>query len=281
MIQPLELHRLVVPAAKVLLAPDPSAELDTQIIFGETVEILERRDIWALVRAELDDKEGWIQAPDTLLTSIESVPVPTHRVTHSRAMVYREPNFRSAPVTVLSMNSLIAVGENQDSPRGEGNYTQVLGLVGEPQAWIPSDRICAKKNRNSLDFVEEAMKFLGVLYGWGFRDASPGIDCSALLQQSLIACGVRCPRDCRPQSEELGEQVYSDVRRRGDLVFWTERKGRHVVIMLDHRRCIHATIAPPYRGVVIQTLSDVILDQSCNDNGFPTVFRRFPDYQFA
>lgn len=274
-------RRLVVPAAKVLLGADSNAEIDTQVLFGETVKILEEDEQWARVRADLDGKEGWVQSPSGVFAQMSDTPSPTHWVTHPRVVVYREPNFKAAPVTVLSMNSLVAAGACELGACGEGQYTQVLGLVGAPQAWIPSDRL-ALIGRFAKDFVEEALKFIGIPYIWGTRDASPGIDCSAHLQQTLLACGVCAPRDARPQSQALGDELEENTTmQRGDLVFWTRGKGRHVAIMLDNLQCIHVTIAPPHRGVVTETLVAVALQQFSDGNGTPSVARRFPDYAFA
>ena len=82
------------------------------------------------------------------------------------------------------------------------------------------------------DFVAVAEQFLGVPYLWGGK-TSFGLDCSALVQVALTACGIACPRDSDMQERALGAPLprppISPTLRRGDLVFW---KG-HVAIVRD------------------------------------------------
>ena len=101
---------------------------------------------------------------------------------------------------------------------------------------------------------------------------------------ALLACGCMCPRNVGEQAAQLGESIefkadFSNLQR-GDLVFWTDpsTKGRHVVIMVDTKRCVHSTIAAPHRGVLEQDLTEVIDAQERDGNGRPTLVRRLPKY---
>ena len=89
------------------------------------------------------------------------------------------------------------------------------------------------------DFVAVAERFLGTPYLWGGK-TSLGLDCSALVQLALNACGIPCPRDTDMQEQALGSalarQHEGGQLRRGDLVFW---KG-HVAIARDEATFVHA-----------------------------------------
>ena len=85
------------------------------------------------------------------------------------------------------------------------------------------------------DIVVTAQKFLGTPYLWGGK-TSLGLDCSALVQLSLEAAGMKCPRDSDMQEKALGDPVPLEKLQRGDLVFW---KG-HVAIAFDPETLIHA-----------------------------------------
>jgi cell wall-associated NlpC family hydrolase len=83
--------------------------------------------------------------------------------------------------------------------------------------------------------VAVAEQFLGVPYLWGGK-TSLGLDCSGLVQVSLQAAGIACPRDSDLQELALGKLSSLASLRRGDLLFW---KG-HVAIARDPETLIHA-----------------------------------------
>jgi cell wall-associated NlpC family hydrolase len=63
------------------------------------------------------------------------------------------------------------------------------------------------------------------------------MDCSGLIQTSLQAAGMACPRDTDMQEQALGKAMpVSGTVMRGDLIFW---KG-HVGVMRDNNDLLHA-----------------------------------------
>jgi cell wall-associated NlpC family hydrolase len=86
------------------------------------------------------------------------------------------------------------------------------------------------------DYVSVAELFLNTPYLWGGTTGF-GIDCSGLVQTSMMMAGRKALRDTDMQEASLGVEIDPDYGlRRGDLVFW---KG-HVAIMTDPRMMIHA-----------------------------------------
>ena len=86
------------------------------------------------------------------------------------------------------------------------------------------------------DFVSVAERYLHTPYYWGGKTVH-GLDCSGLVQVSLNAVGVDCPRDSDMQEVALGVALpKTEKLRRGDLVFW----DGHVGIMADHEMLLHA-----------------------------------------
>jgi cell wall-associated NlpC family hydrolase len=72
---------------------------------------------------------------------------------------------------------------------------------------------------------------------WGGK-SSLGIDCSGLVQVSLTAAGIGCPRDSDMQQQGLGRQLSPQEAKklkRGDLIFW---KG-HVAVARDADSIVH------------------------------------------
>lgn len=124
------------------------------------------------------------------------------------------------------------------------------------------------------DPVAVAERLLGRPHELGAR-SSVSTDCSGLVQQALLACGLPGPRRSDAQAE-LGRPVPAREARRGDLVVWLALQGDHdwtghSALMLDAGRVIHATGAKG--GVVIESLAEV--ETRFVADGFaPAVFRR-------
>jgi cell wall-associated NlpC family hydrolase len=103
------------------------------------------------------------------------------------------------------------------------------------------------------DYVAVAERFLGVPYLWGGK-TSLGLDCSALVQVALNACGIACPRDSDMQENALGAPRAVDLSNlmRGDLIFWSG----HVAIVRDPATLVHANAF--HMAVAIETIADAV-----------------------
>jgi len=122
--------------------------------------------------------------------------------------------------------------------------------------------------------VAVAERLLGRPHALGTR-SSFETDCSGLVQQALLACGLPGPRRSDTQAD-LGHPIARDAARRGDLVVWMAPNGDrewtgHSAIMVDADQVIHSTGVRG--GVVIEPFSEV--EARLTGEGFATaVFRR-------
>jgi hypothetical protein len=121
--------------------------------------------------------------------------------------------------------------------------------------------------------VAVAERLLGRPHALGAR-SSFETDCSGLVQQALLACGLPGPRRSAGQAD-LGRPIAREAVERGDLVVWMAPEGDdrtgHSAIMVDADQVIHATGARG--GVVIEPLAAV--EARLTVDGYASaVFRR-------
>ncbi|MCI5044016.1 MAG: C40 family peptidase [Aquisalinus sp.] len=225
-----------VTAASTALRRDPAynAALDTELLYGEKFRAQEEEGRWVRGEALTDGYIGW--AEKSAFSS--DVFEPTHRVSALRTYRFSEPDLKSVPLNLVSMNSLV-----QLDAASEGRFRQdVRG------GWLFMDHV-QPLDRVADDYVAIAEKFLGAPYYWGGR-TSLGLDCSALVQNAMSQIGIETPRDSGPQRTYFGTdhghvlfdrtESATDWRdlslQRGDLVFW----AGHVVILVDAQHIVHA-----------------------------------------
>lgn len=219
-------------------APDESAGLDTQLLYGESVRVFDEAGGWAWVQNETDGYVGYMAA--AALTA--PVGMPTHRVRALRSFLLPEPNLKAPPLDCLSIASPLRVTGSRDG------YSEIAG-----GGWLYSKHL-QPLDETSPDFVATALAFLGTPYYWGGR-SSTGLDCSTLVQLSLACAGVAVLRDSYQQATTAGEALnglpHEVALQRGDLVF----SPGHVAIMLDDRQVVHANAFT--MSVAIEPLADL------------------------
>lgn len=168
------------------------------------------------------------------------------RVTSRLASVYAQTDVtQGKPIAQLSVDSRLRMVQSVDDrwlkvllPSGAEGYIQ-RGDITELAVSPPSARC----------LIEHARLYEGTPYLWGGR-STLGIDCSGLVSNAFIACGVVPPRDASPQfgwSTLQSLPLESEQLVAGDLLFFgTLRKDAppkitHVGIFVGDGRFIHAT----------------------------------------
>jgi cell wall-associated NlpC family hydrolase len=215
-----EPRQVVAPSLPLRREPRFDATLDTEALRGELMTVYDESEGWAWVQLSRDGYVGYV--PGEGLT--RALITPTHRISALRTYVYPEPDGKTPPLALLSLNAGIA------APRKEGKF-----LALEGGGFVVANH-AAPVGAVEPDFVAVAERFVGTPYLWGGR-TSIGTDCSGLVQLALEAAGHASPRDADMQAQELGRIVDpKGALRRGDLVFW---EG-HVGIMTSGKDFLHA-----------------------------------------
>lgn len=212
-------HSVLAPTLSLYRGPSEEASIETQILYGEWFDVLEQDKDWAWGQCMTDGYVGYIRSKYLKKKSA----TPTHRVSNIATFVYPKPDIKTTPLATLSYGSVLSISntDNRFSTLHHGGYVLNDHI-------IPIDE-------KSVDPVAEAFRFLGVPYLWGGRSGH-GIDCSALVQLVLGACGIPAPRDSDMQELALGKAVRRDHAEPGSLIFFPG----HVGIMVDQETMIHA-----------------------------------------
>lgn len=243
--------RVSAPTAALRSAPDSQAEQASQLLFGESFNVLLEEKDYAFGQVDRDGYVGFV-GKDALSIGRGS---PEHRVRALRTFAFSEPSIKSSPVGAYSLNALVTPIET------EGRFVRAAD-----SGWFISDHL-AKISDFDDDPVEVAERFLGVPYLWGGND-SLGLDCSGLVQQALRACGKACPRDS-DQQMAIGDPIAElETLQRGDLIFW---KG-HVGFIVGPNRLLHANAH--HMAVAIEALDAAIHRIVAAGSGRPIAFRR-------
>ncbi len=217
-----ELREVAAPLLSLHREPRFDSRLDTQALMGERVRVFDMQEGWAWLQLESDEYVGYAAQDD--LTSLRKAP--THRIAVPSTFMFPAPDIKSQPTVTLTMNARVAVigGDERFAHLANGRFVVVTHLK--------------PLSESETDFVAVAEAHRHVPYLWGGKSVL-GLDCSGLVQLSLQACGLVCPRDSDMQEAQLGRPLPKDdlgSLTRGDLVFW----DGHVGIMADDRMLLHA-----------------------------------------
>jgi hypothetical protein len=216
----------VVSAAAVRKEPAHRSEMINQLLFGETVEVLELKEEWRRIKSLYDNYEGWISF---------------HMIRDIEAVLAMSP----APfVTTGLLNPLTLPKQLLNLPMGSSltGFDEETRLLWDSEHKYHGTYRNVQQPFNTDLFWSTVHSWLNAPYLWGGRTFM-GVDCSGFTQVVFKILGIGLKRDAREQVEQ--GVLVDDLNKThlGDLAFFHNAEGKviHVGILLNEHKIIHAS----------------------------------------
>lgn len=198
----------------VRLEPRSTSEMVTQLLFGETFEVIEGIETdWIKIKNEADGYIGFIN--------------------HTQFVVFDNALVQPSVVTKYPYV--------QAKVKGQSCYLlpgSIVDLSKLPEGISRAD-IEKVKTTQIIDF---ARNFIGSPYLWGGKSFM-GIDCSGFTQVVFKVCGIELPRDAWQQANLGSTRTFVNEAQPGDLAFFDNQDGKitHVGILTGKGTILHAS----------------------------------------
>jgi len=225
-INPLKFGVCNVGTAPVFKEPSMKSEQTTQIILGETFDVLEIfKEEWVRIRLHFDGYIGWAYRPQVVLMDGEKFSnyIGKRKVQFKAniGFIRSKPDINSTALRDVVVCSPLNVIEEK------GKWLMVE-LPDNTYGWVEKDEVrpFKIKRAGADNIIKTAMRFLGVSYLWGGKTPK-GFDCSGFVQTVFRINGIFLPRDSDMQWR-AGKYVGKNFEKfkKGDLLFFSSDGDR-------------------------------------------------------
>jgi len=209
--------------------PSDKAEMATQLLFGDLVEIIEHSRDWICVRNTYDEYSGWVDKKQIRIIDESDF----HRLSGMPLFVNRKMmgDFvrQGAASIYLPSGCSFYRDEHKKFRAGQDEFS----FHGDLYPFAFSD---------IQELIRTAMGYLHCPYLWGGKTYL-GLDCSGFTQIVFKQHGVRLLRDAFQQATQGDDISFISNSQAGDLAFFDHEDGRiiHTGILLDPQHIIHCS----------------------------------------
>jgi len=209
--------------------PSEKSEMETQVLFGELVEVIESTGNWTKIKNLTDQYVGWVDNKNFIYIDEKNIQPYLNVKTVLTSMIGFAINPNNEKI-LLPGGALLP---NYDPLNNTFVIDDKIYHLLEPNS---------KYTPEAENIITLAKQYLNCPYLWGGKTAL-GIDCSGLTQVVYKMVGIQLPRNASQQAEKGKLVSFIEEAKPGDLMFFDNAEGKiiHVGIYLGNHKIIHAS----------------------------------------
>lgn len=206
--------------------PSDQSEMVSQLLFGETFQVIDEDLVWVKIHMDYDFYEGWVLKKQVLELSEDAY----------QNIIKEAPYFSNDMATFIADKfeypQILSLGATLPEFKGDHFNLNKVSFS------FDGDVITGQQKKSNL--VLTAYKFLNAPYLWGGRTPF-GVDCSGFTQMVYKINGYQLFRDAHQQASQGEVLSFIEECEPGDLAFFDNEEGEiiHTGIILANHHVIH------------------------------------------
>ena len=203
-----------------------TSEMTSQVLFGETFEIIEKQKEWSRIQLTFDAYEGYVNNKQYIEISEDFyMKLKNENRIYSGEVIDFITNTK---------NELTTIPLGANLPFFNNNTLKI-----NTQTYLYEGKVLRKK-KPKTDIITTSFAYLNTPFLWGGKTPF-GIDCSGFTQMVYKLCGYTLNRDAKGQAKQGEVLSFIEESEAGDLAFFDNEEGEiiHVGIILRDYKIIH------------------------------------------
>jgi hypothetical protein len=212
----------------IAIRKDPSdhSEMVSQLLFGETFQVIETLGSWIKIHVDFDYYEGWVCELQVKALDESSYQEVLKNNTYLSDEMVTLVSDKKGQLQILSLGASLPL------------YKEPHFFIDDFRYTFDGEVITGKMNKSNL--VRTAYKYLNTPFLWGGKTPF-GTDCSGFTQMVYKMNGYQLFRDAHQQASQGEVLSFIEESEPGDLAFFDNEDGEiiHVGILLANNYIIH------------------------------------------